>query len=121
MMLLGLFVLTSLSCERDEFLVDNYVENGVPVNVVIGFELPQKDELATTRTLTDKDEHYVGDFYLLIFNADKERIFGKYYSNDELRDKVSYAKSQLHPWMGNCQSCYWNVLHLWLCQYRCSS
>ncbi len=91
MMLLGLFVLTSLSCERDEFLVDNYVENGVPVNVVIGFELPQKDEVATTRTLTDKDEHYVGDFYLLIFNADKERIFGKYYSNDELRDKVSYA------------------------------
>lgn len=90
-MLLGLFVLTSLSCERDEFLVDDYVENGTPVNVVIGFELPQKDEVATTRTLTDKDEHYVGDFYLLIFNADKERIFGKYYSNDELRDKVSYA------------------------------
>lgn len=91
MMLLGLFVLTSLSCERDEFLVDDYVENGTPVNVIIGFELPQKDEVATTRTLTDKDEHYIGDFYLLIFDAEGERIFGKYYSNDELRDKMNYA------------------------------
>jgi hypothetical protein len=71
--------------------VDDYVENGAPVNVIIGFELPQKDEVATTRTLTDKDEHSISDFYLLIFNGEGNRIFGKYYSNDELRDKVSYA------------------------------
>lgn len=91
MVLSGLFALTCLSCERDEFLVDDdFVENGAPVNVILGFELPQKDEVATTRTLTDKDEHYVGDFYLLIFNGAGKRIFGKYYPNDELRNKVSY-------------------------------
>lgn len=90
-MLSGLFALTCLSCERDEFLVDDdFVENGAPVNVILGFELPQKDEVATTRTLTDKDEHYVGDFYLLIFDGAGKRIFGKYYPNDELRNKVSY-------------------------------
>lgn len=88
-MLLGLFVLTSLSCERDEFLVDDYVDNGEPVNIVLGFELPQKNEAVVTRTLTDIDEHHIGDFYILIFDSEGNRVFGKYYPDSEM-NKVEY-------------------------------
>lgn len=86
---LGLFALTSLSCERDEFLVDDYVENGEPVNIILGFELPQKNEVAVTRTLTDIDEHHIGDFYILIFDSEGNRVFGKYYPDSEM-NKVEY-------------------------------
>lgn len=83
MTLLALFVLTSLSCERDQFIVPEY-EAGDPVQIILGFELPQKDEVPVTRSLTSKDEHHIKDFYLLIFNEAEERVFGKYYTSDEM-------------------------------------
>ena len=87
--LLGLFALTSLSCERDTFYIDD-IKPGEPVDVWLGFELPQKDQVAVTRTLTDKEEHQINDFYLLIFNEAKEKIFGKYYTLEEMQGKMSY-------------------------------
>lgn len=89
MTLLGVFALTSLSCERDTFYVSDY-KPGEPVNLILGFELPKKEQIAVTRTLSDKDEHYINDFYLLIFNEEGKRIFGKYYYLDELQGKVDY-------------------------------
>lgn len=86
---LGLFALTSLSCERDVFWVDDFEGNGGPVNIVLGFELPQKNEAAVTRTLTDIDEHHIGDFYILIFDSEGNRVFGKYYPDSEM-NKVEY-------------------------------
>ncbi len=83
MTLLVLFVMTSLSCERDQFIVPES-EGGEPVEIILGFELPQQEENAVTRTLTAKDEHHIKDFYLLIFNETGERVFGKYYSSDEM-------------------------------------
>lgn len=88
--LLGLWAMTTLSCERDTFYVP-YFEPGEPVNVRLAFELPQKDQVAVTRTLTDKDEHHISDFYLLIFDADGHRLFGKYYYDEELQAKRDYA------------------------------
>ena len=88
--LLGLWAMTTLSCERDTFYVP-YFEPGEPVNVRLAFELPQKDQVAVTRTLTDKEEHHISDFYLLIFDADGNRLFGKYYYNEDLQAKRDYA------------------------------
>lgn len=91
MTLLGVFALTTLSCERDTFYVADYVATpGRPVNVKLSFELPLKDEVAMTRTITDKEEHMINDFYLLIFDSQGNRVFGKYYYNEELHDKVTY-------------------------------
>ena len=89
MTLMGLFALTSLSCERDVFWVDGYEGNGEPVNVILEFELPQQKEVTVTRTLTDIDEHHIGDFYILIFDENGDRIFGKYYPDYEM-NKVEY-------------------------------
>lgn len=88
-MLLCLFALTGLSCERDTFYI-NDIQPGEPVDILLGFELPLKDQVAVTRTLTDKEEHQINDFYLLIFNEAQEKIFGKYYTLEELQGKISY-------------------------------
>ena len=87
--LLGIFALTSLSCERDTFYVPEY-EPGEPVDVLLEFELPEKDEITVTRTMTSKAEHNVNDFYLLIFDEGGKRIFGKYYGTAEMQTKVEY-------------------------------
>lgn len=87
--LLGIFALTSLSCERDTFYVPEF-EPGEPVDVLLEFELPEKDEIAVTRTMTSKEEHNVDDFYLLIFDEGGKRIFGKYYGTAEMQTKVEY-------------------------------
>lgn len=87
--LLGIFALTSLSCERDTFYVPEF-EPGEPVDVLLEFELPEKDEITVTRTMTSKEEHNVNDFYLLIFDEGGKRIFGKYYGTAEMQTKVEY-------------------------------
>ena len=88
--LLGFFAFTGLSCERDTFYVGDDIKPGEPCNVILGFELPQKDQVTITRTLTDKDEHSISDFYLLIFDEMGNRIFGKYYYHEELQEKRDY-------------------------------
>lgn len=85
----GIFALTSLSCERDTFYVPEY-EPGEPVDVLLEFELPEKDEITVTRTMTSKEEHNVDDFYLLIFDESGQRIYGKYYGTAEMQTKVEY-------------------------------
>ena len=88
-------LLALTACERDEFIVDDdIVPNGKPVNVILPFEvLLDDEEEVTTRSLNEREEHYVHDLYVLIFNAEGERVFGKYYAMDEMLNKQDYTGS----------------------------
>lgn len=60
------------------------------VSITLGYELPQHEEQAITRSLASNDEYKVSDFYLLIFqntdendaNADPVCVFAQYYKTD---------------------------------------
>lgn len=96
MMLLALFVVATVSCERDLFWVNDIDYDLKPVKLTVGFELPNYNSV-TTRSLSPEDEHSVNNFYLMIFQnnpADpgssklvKRKLFYPY----ELADKSDFV------------------------------
>ena len=96
MMLLALFVVATVSCERDLFWVNDIDYDLKPVKLTVGFELPNFNSV-TTRGLSPEDEHRVNNFYLMIFQnnpADpgssklvKRKLFYPY----ELADKSDFV------------------------------
>ena len=72
MLIAAIFAMTSLSCERDVFWVNDSDEiEARPVNITLGFEVPQYGEETVTRTLSPDDEHHINNFQLLIFQSNK--------------------------------------------------
>ena len=89
MALMMAFIVTSLSCERDVFWLgdDGTAYNPRPVTITLGYELPQQEELAITRSMSKNEEHKLRNFYLLIFqcttnnpNEDPACVFGNFFS-----------------------------------------
>lgn len=66
-----LFTVFTMSCERDTWFTDLASRgSGQPVNVLLSFEVPQADEVAVTRTMSELEEHNIKDLYVLIFDAE---------------------------------------------------
>lgn len=61
------FMITTLSCERDLFLMDEGSYNPIKVKLNIAFELPRQEEKAITRSIVENDEYKLNDFYLMVF------------------------------------------------------
>ena len=56
-----LFTVFTMSCERDTWFTDLASRgSGQPVNVLLSFEVPQADEVAVTRTMSELEEHNIG-------------------------------------------------------------
>lgn len=105
MALMTMFIVTSLSCEREVFWTGG---GGTPYNprrvsITLGYELPEHEELAITRSISSNDEHKVSNFYLLIFQntsendatADPVCVYGQYFDvgNGEVLDSENYDAS----------------------------
>ena len=66
MILMAAFMITTLSCERDLFLMDEGSYNPTKVKLNIAFELPRQEEKAVTRSIVANDEYKLNDFYLML-------------------------------------------------------
>ena len=83
---LAVFFITLASCERETWLSDMERRGtGKSVNVLLSFEVPQADTVAVTRTMSELEEHNVTDLYVLVFDAETQKLVSRqYYDNDAL-------------------------------------
>lgn len=96
-----LFTVLTISCERDTWLTDMESRgSGEPVNVLLSFEVPNADEVAVTRTMSELEEHNVKDLYVLIFDAEDgdhgfPLISRQYFDENALNvTKVNHANGE---------------------------
>ena len=102
MLLATVFIMTSLSCERELFWVYDADEvNAKHVSLTLGFEVPRYGNEAVTRNLSANDEHKINNFQLLIFQCVNDGegqpdpsqsycIYNRFYSPSELADKTDF-------------------------------
>lgn len=72
-------------CMDDPY--DHQFEEGVPVEAMINFSVPQMTNVST-RSLTDADEARVNDLYLFVFSSGGTFKSRQYYDTDALHNKT---------------------------------
>ena len=77
-----LLVLLAVSCVRENFRTCSHVEEGTPVTLTIGFgaEAPVDVHVQTKAGASRADESRVHDLYVLIFDSNGVRRYGRYFS-----------------------------------------
>lgn len=79
-----LFAMLLGSCERDTWQAGyESTGSGEPVNVLLSFEVPQADDVAVTRTMSELEEHNITDLYVLVFDANTQKLISRQYYDDD--------------------------------------
>lgn len=98
---MALFTMLALSCERETWFTDMESHgSGMPVNVLLSFEVPQADEVTVTRAMSELEEHNIKDLYVLVFDAEDADhgyplISRQYFDENALNvTKVNHANGE---------------------------
>lgn len=81
------FVVSLCACTDDYTTTNNYIEEGIPVEIGIKYATPEMTNIST-RGLNPSDEEQVNDLYIFIFNeSGNERKKGsRLYTSDEINE-----------------------------------
>lgn len=102
-----LLFLLVLSCRREETPVLERVPDGEPVTLNIGFGAPSmlKVDIGTKAEANRADEAYVHDLYVMIFDADGNRFYDRFFTYEHKTALLTTLEENPNEgwWVENCE------------------
>ena len=87
-----LCLFTSLACVREEAEpnVELRLPEGTPVTLNIGFGYPSRNEvkIATKAEATRADESHIHDLYVMVFDKNGDKFYGRYFTYEHLNTSL---------------------------------